>query len=107
MLTIKDRNDATATVWTEKEISDAVEAVARTSEGWRRDPTPLEVLRRAVQGSFELARRLPSSRVRLFGEAGFGRAEGQPQGRASSTCFRAMCGRRSARENSRRATLRS
>jgi hypothetical protein len=80
MLTIKDRNDATATVWTEKEISDALEAVARTSEGWRRDPTPLEVLRRAVQGSFELARRLPSSRVRLFGEAGFGRAEGQPQG---------------------------
>ncbi len=80
MLTIKDRNDATATVWTENEISDALEGVARMSEGWRRDPTPLEVLRRAVQGSFELARRLPTSRARLFGESGFGQAEGEPQG---------------------------
>jgi len=80
MLTTKDRNDATATVWTENEISDAREGVARMSEGWRRDPTPLEVLRRAVQGSFELARRLPTSRARLFDESGFGRAEGEPQG---------------------------
>ena len=39
MLTIKDRNEAKATVRTQNEMFDALEGVARMSEGWRHDPT--------------------------------------------------------------------
>ncbi len=68
MLTMKEANDAT-TLSIETEVSDALE---------RRDPTPLETLRRAVRGLFELARRLPTGGVYLFGESG--RMEDESEG---------------------------